>query len=320
MNRALGTNTGLEEHSICIDGRAVHYQAAGEGFPLLMLHGLIGSSQTWRQNIAALARSARVYAIDFLNMGKSHRIPGLDPGLAATADRLAALMDGLGLETVDIAGHSHGGAIALMMAARHPARVRKLLLFAPANPFCNAGNGHLRFFQSPLGRALGRFAPSFPRVVQAKALSRMYGDPSRVLAGTLERYTEDLRIPGTMEHVLAIIRRWFDDMGALRAALDRVSGKPILLIWGDRDRAVSLLSAYCLREHLPGSTLLILPGAGHLPFEEIPDTCNRLMQEWLDEAFPVTRDGEILNEQPSARYSPSKAPRQRAATAAAGRS
>ena len=77
-------------------------------------------------------------------------------------------------------------------------------------------------------------------MLKATALSRMYGDPSRVSSGALDGYTEGLHIPGTMDHVLQIVQRWFVDMGLLRSALTGLAAKPTLLIWGDRDRAVGL--------------------------------------------------------------------------------
>jgi 4,5:9,10-diseco-3-hydroxy-5,9,17-trioxoandrosta-1(10),2-diene-4-oate hydrolase len=278
---ALASEIDFEEHSISVDRAGIHYITAGAGHPLLLFHGLIGSSQTWRQNIGFLAQDARVYAVDLFNMGKSERIPGLDASLEATADRLVAFMDALGIPEADIAAHSHGGAIAMMLAARHPDRVSKLILFAPANPFCESVGPRIRFFQTRLGGWLGRRVPLLPRLVHVKALGRMYGDPSRVAEGTLEYYTEGLNIPGTMDHVMQIIRRWFIDMGLLQSALSGLAGKPTLLIWGDRDRAVSLLSAHRLQRILTQSKLLIVEGAGHLPFEEMPDTCNHAMHDWL---------------------------------------
>src|SRR5271169_890866 len=193
-------NDFIADRFISVDGAAVHLLVAGTGQPLLLLHGLIGSGQTWRQNISFLAKDASIYAVDLFNMGKSERVPGLDAGLEATADRIAALMDALDLPKADVAAHSHGGAIAMMLAARHPDRVRKLILFAPANPFCESRQFVIRFFQTRPGTWLARHVPSLPRRVHAKALSRMYGDPSRIAEGTLEGYTDGLDIPGTMDH------------------------------------------------------------------------------------------------------------------------
>jgi 4,5:9,10-diseco-3-hydroxy-5,9,17-trioxoandrosta-1(10),2-diene-4-oate hydrolase len=282
-------NTDLEEAFVLVDGVKVHYQRAGTGRPLLLLHGLVGSAKNWRQNITFLSRDSSVYAVDLFNMGESERIPGLNAGLEATADRLAACMDALGVAEADIAGHSHGGAVAMMFAARHPDRVRSLILFAPANPFCDLGHQLIRFYQTRFGIWLARQIPVLPRMLKATALSRMYGDPSRVSDGALEGYIEGLHIPGTMDHILQIVDRWFVDMGLLRSALTGLVTKPTLLIWGDRDRAVGLPSGRELQRTLPQSSLLVIPGAGHIPFEEVPDICNKAMRDWLLRPLPAKR-------------------------------
>jgi pimeloyl-ACP methyl ester carboxylesterase len=278
--------TKIEEAFVVVDGAKIHYQRAGTGRPLLLLHGLVGSAKNWRRNINFLSRDSSVYAIDHFNMGQSERVPGLNAGLEATADRLAALMDALGLDEADISGHSHGGAVAMMFAARHPERVRRLILFAPANPFCDLGKQLIRFYQTRLGIWFARRIPFLPRMLKATALSRMYGDPSRVSSDALDGYTQGLHIPGTVDHVLQIVQRWFVDMGLLRSALTGLAPKPTLLIWGDRDRAVGFNSGRELQRTLPQSQLMVLPGVGHIPFEEMPDICNQAMRDWLVNPFP----------------------------------
>src|SRR6202021_998221 len=157
-------HSNIEEAFVVVDGVKIHYQCAGTGRPLLLLHGLVGSAKNWRQNISFLSRECSVYAVDLFDMGQSERVPGLDAGLEATADRLAACMDALGLAEADIAGHSHGGAVAMMFAARHPDRVRSLILFAPANPFCDLGHQLIRFYQTRFGIWLARLSPFLPRL------------------------------------------------------------------------------------------------------------------------------------------------------------
>jgi 4,5:9,10-diseco-3-hydroxy-5,9,17-trioxoandrosta-1(10),2-diene-4-oate hydrolase len=289
----------IEEAFALVDGAKVHYQRAGTGRPLLLLHGLVGSAKNWRRNISFLSRDSAVYAVDLFNMGESERIPGLDAGLEATADRLAAYMDAVGLDEADIAGHSHGGSVAMMFASRHPDRVRRLILFAPANPFCDLGKQLIRFYQTRFGSRFARLIPFLPRMLKATALSRMYGDPSRVSKDALEGYTQGLYIPGTVDHVLQIIQRWFVDMRLLRLALTGLAAKPTLLIWGDRDRAVGLNSARELQRTLPHSSLLVLPGVGHIAFEEMPEICNQAMHDWLsgplpsELRLPVSRHQEV---------------------------
>jgi pimeloyl-ACP methyl ester carboxylesterase len=283
-----------EEAFVDVLGTRMHYLHAGSGRPMLLIHGLVGSSSNWRKNIDALAREASVYALDMGNMGKSQRVEGLDASLEATADRVAAAMDTLGLARAEIAGHSHGGAVALMLAARHPHRVSSLILFAPANPFSDVGDRLVRVYSTSLGRLAARFGPYLPTRIKHFALGRMYGDPARIASDSLHGYVGELRVPGTVQHVLAIVRSWFTDMAKLRLALQQVADIPTLLIWGDRDRAVDPASAIPLQRLLQRSELLVVPTAGHIVFEEMPEESNRLMLSWLrrDDASSVVEQGD----------------------------
>ena len=215
-----------EDAFVDVLGTRMHYVHAGSGRPMLLIHGIVGSTTNWRRNIAALARNASVYAIDLVNMGRSQRVAGIDADLEASADRVAAFMDALGIDQAEIIGHSHGGAVALMLAVRHPERVRSLMLFAPANPFSDLGDPLIRLYSSAPGRLLARIVPYLPRRVQLFALGRMYGDPARIVDGSLDGYIDGMRVPGTMQHVIAIVRGWFTEMATLKAALPQVTSCP----------------------------------------------------------------------------------------------
>jgi pimeloyl-ACP methyl ester carboxylesterase len=189
-------------------------------------------------------------------------------------------MDALGIDVADIAGHSHGGAIAMMVAARYPERVRGLVLFAPANPFCTLGHAQMRFYATRIGSVFAKHViPLLPKVLHRRSLERMYGDKRRMAEGVLEGYTDGLD-SSAIEHILAIMLRWGEDMELLRAALPKLTGFPTLLFWGDRDRAVALGSGEELARRL-GIPLRVVPEAGHIAFEEMPDVCNPVWGEWL---------------------------------------
>lgn len=249
---------------------------------MILIHGLVGSSENWGHNIGPLGEHAEVFAIDQINMGRSQRVSGLSADLLGHADRIDALMESLGLECADIVGHSHGGAVAMMLAARYPSRVRSLLLFAPANPYCKLGHSLVRFYSSFPGGLVASLAPHLPAWMQQIALDRMYGDPARVPDGCLGRYVSGLRVPGTMNHIRAIVQGWFQDMASLEASLPRVSQVPAWIVWGDRDRAVGLSSGQRLRQAIGSARFVVVPGAGHIVFEELPDVANRIMLQWLN--------------------------------------
>lgn len=269
------------EHSVVdVDGVSTHYAKAGSGPALVLVHGLVGSARNWNKNIRFLAKFRTVYAVDLANSGASERVKGLDAGLEAHAERVARWMDLLGIDVADVGGHSHGGAISMMLASRHPERVRRLVLFAPANPFCKLGHPQMRFYGTRLGSLFARrVIPLMPTVMHRRALERMYGDPKRIGEGILEGYTDGLN-RSAIEHVLAIMRRWREDMAVLEAALPNLKGVATLLVWGDRDRAVALGSGQELARRL-GAKLKVIPEAGHIAFEEMPEVCNPAVGEWL---------------------------------------
>lgn len=270
-----------EEAFADVAGGRVHYLHTGRGKPMLLIHGLVGSSANWRYNIGALAKQASVYAIDLLNMGKSQRIGGLDAGFTATANRIVAFMDALNLAEADIVAHSHGGAVALMLAALHPRRVRRLILFAPANPFSRSSDAVVRIYSTAWGRVVARMLPHLPKPIQRMALGGMYGGADRVPERCLREITDGLRNPATLRHVLRVIRCWCAEMMKLEVVLERVERIPTLLVWGDRDGTVSLNSGIQLNRKLRASELVVVPGGGHSVFLDTPDVTNRIMLEWL---------------------------------------
>src|SRR5437868_10735051 len=89
----------------------MRYLRDGVGPPLLLLHGLLGYSFSWRYAIPALARHATVHAVDMLGVGFSDRPRGLDCCLRANAERLLCFLDAVGMAECDLLGTSHGGAV-----------------------------------------------------------------------------------------------------------------------------------------------------------------------------------------------------------------
>lgn len=265
-----------------IDGQPLHYLRAGSGPPLLLLHGLLGGAFCWRLNLDGLSRQHTILAVDLPGLGGCDAPRDLDCSMIAQAQRVLSLLAQLKLEEVDVVGSSWGGAIAMFIAAQSR-RVRSLVLAAPVNPWSDLGMGRIRFLKGRFGGALLRMAWPLSRPLHRIAVERMYGDPRRVPAGTIEGYSSLAMQPGKVHSVLSTLRSWEDDVNALSNAIPRIT-VPSLLIWGTRDSAVDLGSAEQLRRALRGSELRRIEGAGHLPFEETPDEFNRLVLDFVARA------------------------------------
>ncbi len=263
-----------------VGGYRVHFQRAGSGPALVLIHGLLAHSFSWRFTIPALAPQFTVYAPDVLGIGFSERVPDLDCSMPASARRMIEFLDALGLSQVDLVGTSHGGALATIMAAEMGKRVRRLVLVAPVNPWSPIGRKRIRVLSSTVGGWL--FRSTFLRLdpLNNWVLERLYADPSRIRPGTFAGYAEALKIAGSADYLLKVVRGWSRDVPALGPVYEKIR-VPTLLLWGDRDAAVLPASATQVQRAIRGSKLVIMPGVGHLPYEEAPEEFNRLLLEFL---------------------------------------
>ena len=189
ITSAMGS--GVEECWMDLDGARLRYLRAGSGPALVLLHGLLGYSFSWRYTMPVLAKYATVYAPDMLGTGFSDRVPGLDCHMGASADRLLRFVQKLGIPSFDLLGTSHGGAVAMMAAAASAdgassPRLKRLVLVAPVNPYSPHGKRLAPFFGSSVGAILFRLTVARTTVLYRSFLQRLYGDPKRISKGTLE--------------------------------------------------------------------------------------------------------------------------------------
>jgi pimeloyl-ACP methyl ester carboxylesterase len=277
--------SSAEEHWITLDSARdrtrVRYLRAGSGPALLLVHGLLGYSFSWRFAIPTLAQHAEVYAIDLLGTGFSDRPPGLDFSLKASAERLLRFMDRTGLTRCDLLGTSHGGAVAMTAAALAPGRIRRLILVDPVNPWSAHGKVLTVSLSNPLIAPLFLKLARHVRILDGFYLRRMFGDPRRIPSDSLEGYGRPMRIPGSYEYALSVARTWNRDLRELESLLPRISHLSTLLLWGSKDTAVDPASATQLKRRFNDCRLVVFEGAGHLPYEEVPEEFNRAVTEFL---------------------------------------
>ncbi len=259
--------------------------------PLVLVHGLLGYTFSWRHNLEALSADRDVYAMDLLGFGYSDRPPRnqVSYSLTANAHRLLGWIHALGLRGVDLLGTSHGGGIAILMAALDKENgtglISRLILVASINPWSKGGRRRIRLLGNPVGATAFRVvAPMFNllSIIRDVGLNRMYGDPSKITQDTRTGYDAPLRMAGSVDYALAIVRGWHPDIRILSNAIDTISGMPALLLWGSKDIVVTSFSSLELKKHLKGSELVVLEGIGHLPYEEAPAGFNRIVREFLE--------------------------------------
>jgi pimeloyl-ACP methyl ester carboxylesterase len=268
------------------DGHRMHYHKVGSGPPLLLIHGLVAYSFSWRFNLAALAPYFTCYAIDLVGMGDSDRPKGIDVSPRALAKGLTTFMREQSDEPWSVIGSSHGGGVAMWverLARDAGTPLDRLVLVAPINPWSAHGRVIAPIAAHPITVALV-WAFGFAYVpVRRMSFGRMYGDASLVTEATLQGYARPLYIKGTVRHCLALLKDWNHNVDELESVMREIKA-PTLLVWGTKDRLVYLSSAERVRATIPNAHLVIIDGTGHLPYEEQPQQFNAAV-------VPFLRDG-----------------------------
>jgi len=261
----------VEDLSIDVDGLRIRFLRAGSGPALVLVHGLLGYSFSWRHIVSALARHSSVYALDMPGAGYSQCSPEMDCCMRACAGRLLRFMDEVGINDCDLLGTSHGGAVAMMASSIAPERIRRLILVDPVNPWSAHGRVlSLLLSNRVVAPIFCKFVPGF-ELLHDFYFRRMYGDTRRIRPGTLEGYMKPLYRSGALEYGLSILRSWNHDLKLLESIFPRISHIPTLIVWGSLDRAVAPASAAELRAQFEDGELVIMEGVGHLPYEEVPE-------------------------------------------------
>ena len=233
---------------------------AGSGTPVVLLHGLSGSSRWWSRNIDALAAKYLVAAVDLVGFGKNRRffgLPTLLPPFEEVASLLARWIETFG-EPVHVIGHSMGGQIAIRLAAERPDLVRSLVLV-------NAAGMPFRFDPRPHLRAGTKPPYGGPGIARVLAPDFLRAGPTSVAVAGARVVREDLR---EMMHAIRV---------------------PTLLVWGENDPLVPLLYGEAMQQEIAGSRLVVIPRAAHVAMWDAPAEFNRIVLEFLDSAPPPSR-------------------------------
>lgn len=280
----LGVSEGVEECWMDFDGARMRYLRAGSGPGLILLHGLMGYSFSWRYAMPALAPYCTVYAPDMLGAGFSDR-PRIDHSMRASARRVLRFAENLGVNSFSLLGTSRGGAVAMCAAAecltQGKPQVQSLILVAPVNPFSSHGQQLAAFAGTSSGAALVRLILENMPWLYPYWHGRMFTDAKKIPAGSLDGYKAPLQVPGLFDHALSIVSTWGADLRELEGLLPQLAPIPTLLMWGSDDPAVCASSLGPLAQFFPNVEKVIFPHVGHLPYEECADEFNRELIKFL---------------------------------------
>lgn len=239
----------IEQRSVNVGSAEFAYLVAGDGPPVILIHGLAGSSRWWARNITHLAQSFQVYAIDLIGFGESR---GYHPfNLDDAAGHLANWMDSLGITRASVIGHSMGGFIVVNLAADFPEHVERLALVGAAAVPLNR-----RYPWQTLGPVRGLFDLTFD------SFSLLVTDACRAGPVTIWKAARDL---GTAD---------------ITGKLSGIQA-PTLVIWGEHDPIIPLRAGKQIAGILPNAELVVIGDAGHNVMWDRPEAFNQAVMDFL---------------------------------------
>jgi len=246
-------------------------EEAGAGPPILLIHGVGGSTYAWRKVAPRLAAAHRVIAIDLKGFGRSSK-----PGGSAYAPRdqarlIAQFLAKEDLEHVTLVGHSFGGTVALtlLLANREAARRvdRLVLIDSPAYP--QSWPAEVSLLRDPLASKVALSLVQPELVVKLSFIDSLKSQ-SAVTSDDIDAYARPLYEEGASNALIQTVRQlsWLD-LGRLSRGYPSIA-IPALVVWCRDDPIVPLHTGLMLARALPNATLKIEPGCAHVPLEETP--------------------------------------------------
>ena len=276
MAEHMSGDPDADDRFVRLDDGDMHVVEDGRpGAPgLLLIHGTAASTAWWDPVIPQLAGDCRVIRVDMAGHGRSSA-PAGGYDIPAQARRAGAVLDRLGAGQVTVIGHSTGGYVATALAGQRPGLVSALALIDTApDPDAVMDQGLLgRLLLAPLpGRLLWRLRTEVTiREALASAFTRPIDIPGTIIEATM----------GMTHRALAATSRASDDYLKQQTLPGRLAalGLPVLVIVGADDKRWRSASAAAYRA-VPGARLELLPGVGHTPMMEDPQTTSTLLLDF----------------------------------------
>lgn len=289
----------LPLQDVTIHGHSVGFRRGGSGEPILLIHGLAGSSRTWDDVIPALSEKHDVIAPDLLGHGESAKPLG-DYSLGAFASGLRDFLSVIGVPSVTIVGHSFGGGVAMQLAYQHPHLVDRLVLVG------SGGLGRevswlLRLLTLPGAEYVMPVAFPKPIVDRATDVGRQLGRRNIRSPKFSEMWRAYSSLAGAQNRSAFVrtMRGVIEPTGQMVNARDRLylaAHIPTLIVWGERDGIIPVSHAHAAHELVPDSRLEILDGVGHFPHVEAPEVFSEVLLDFMATTKPASRQHEALRD------------------------
>ena len=281
----------MERRTVSVHGHEISYRTGGTGPVVLLVHGMAGSSSSWKPVLPDLAQHMTYVAPDLPGHGQSDKPRG-DYSLGAHASILRDLLVALGHERATVVGQSLGGGIAMQLAYQYPERVERLVLV------CAGGLGKevmpvLRALAAPgVGAVLPvAFQPFVQNTVETVTgwAGKIGLRPAPATQEMWRAYTSliDARTRNAFLHTL---RSVVDVKGQRVSARDRLylaREVPTMIVWGDHDPVIPVAHAYEAHEAMPDSRLEIMEDCGHFPHAEDPRRFAELLIDFVATTDPA---------------------------------
>ena len=297
------TNTQtMNVQTVTLHGRKLAYReaGAGEGKPtLLLIHGMAGSSTTWREIIPRLEGYFHIIAPDLPGHGESS-LEFDDYSLGAMASALRDLLVVKRINRCTVIGQSLGGGVALQFVYQYPEFCERIVLIGSGG-LGREVNWILRMLAVP-GAELLLTAGAAPFLVNTgnavRGFFRGKGVHAAALSETWAAY-ESLGKPGHRRAFFKTLRAVVDNKGQAVSATNRLhlAGQlPFQLIWGDRDPIIPVSHGHATHDAIPGSRLSIVHGASHYPHVEDPAAVEEVLMDFVTSTDPGRIDHETLSQ------------------------
>jgi pimeloyl-ACP methyl ester carboxylesterase len=246
---------GIREETCNLGGVAMHYYCAGRrGTPIVLIHGLGSSAETWAGLIPMLSKEYLVYAPDLPGFGKTPLAPE-GTNISAYVLYLERFLDALGYPRVTLVGNSLGGWIATRFAVEHPERVDRLYLL-------NSAGLRRENLHSPYAE---------DRIAARHTLEYISGFSVPVPKFVLDAVVRNSQTPAYVGFI-----RGYDPREELDSVLADVQ-VPTTIIWGELDHLLPLICAHDLHSGIANSELVLLPHVGHMPQIQVPVKVARII-------------------------------------------